>query len=168
MRVDGTRIIVEGRGIGTMIGGKPAVQVAIRDISEQKRAQEALEEKERQLSSFFSNTPERLFYLSIEKGNRFRFLAVNQAFLDALHMSPDQVIGKYVHEVIQEPLFFTSRLKYIQAIAEKKTVQMGRSYGIPRLEKRYGDCNITAVFDENGQTHEYNRQHSRQHGLQAY
>ncbi len=46
VRIDGTPIIIEGRGIATEINGKPAVQVAIRDITEQKRAELALRESE--------------------------------------------------------------------------------------------------------------------------
>jgi PAS domain S-box-containing protein len=46
IRLDGTSIIVEGRGVRTSIGGKPAIQVAIRDISESKRAEAALHESE--------------------------------------------------------------------------------------------------------------------------
>ncbi|HZK30559.1 MAG TPA: PAS domain-containing protein, partial [Methanoregula sp.] len=42
VRIDGTPIIIEGRGIATEINGKPAVQVAIRDITEQNRAEEEL------------------------------------------------------------------------------------------------------------------------------
>ena len=46
IRLDGTSIIVEGRGVRTSLGGKPAIQVAIRDISESKRAEAALHESE--------------------------------------------------------------------------------------------------------------------------
>ena len=37
LRVDGSSVIVEGRGVKTTIKGKPAIQVAIRDITERKR-----------------------------------------------------------------------------------------------------------------------------------
>ena len=149
IRVDGTSIMVEGSGIGTKIDGKPAVQVALRDITEQKRAEEALKIKERQLFSIYSNVPDVLFYLSIEPDNRFRFLTVNQSFLDKTHMSEDRVVGKYVHEVIPDPLFSRAREKYNQAIREKKTIQWEEVEDYP-TGKRYGDCYITAVFDERG------------------
>ena len=148
-RIDGTTIMVEGRGIATVSDGKPAVQVAIRDITEQKQAEEALKIKERQLFSIYSNVPDALFYLSVEPGYRFRFLTVNQSFLNKVHMSEDQVVGKYVDEVIPEPLFSRARGKCIQAIREKKTIHWEEVQEYPNA-RRYGDAHVTAVFDESG------------------
>jgi len=149
LRIDGTSVIVEGRGVKTNINGKPAIQVAIRDITERKRAEEALKNKERQLTSFFSNVPDVLSYLSIEEDNHYRFLTVNQTFLERLRLTEDQVVGKYVHEIIQEPLLSRILKKYNQAILEKKTIEWVEVQDYP-TGKRYGDCNITAIFDENG------------------
>ncbi len=149
VRVDGTQLIVEGRGRATEIDGKPAIQVAIRDITEKTRAEDALKTKERQLFSIYSNVPDVLFYLSVEADNRFRFLTINQAFLDTLNLTENQVVGKYVDEVIPEPLYSRACGKYNQAISEKRTIQWEEVQDYP-TGKRYGDCHVAAVFDETG------------------
>jgi PAS domain S-box-containing protein len=46
LRLDGTTIFVEGKGVKTNIDGKPAIQVALKDITKSKRAEESLRESE--------------------------------------------------------------------------------------------------------------------------
>jgi len=46
LRVDGTTIVAEGRGVKTTFKGKPAIQVAIRDTTERKRVEMKLRESE--------------------------------------------------------------------------------------------------------------------------
>ncbi len=149
IRLDGRSIIVDGQGTTTLIDGIPTVQVAIRDITEQKLAEEALKIRERQLSSIYGNVPDVLFYLSVEPDNRFRFLTVNQSFLDKLQLHEDQVAGKYVDEVIPEPLYSRAREKYNQSIREKKTIHWEEVQDYP-TGRRYGDNYVTAIFDESG------------------
>jgi PAS domain S-box-containing protein len=46
LRLDGTTILVEGKGVKTYIDGKTAIQVALKDITKSKRAAIALRESE--------------------------------------------------------------------------------------------------------------------------
>jgi len=52
LRLDGTTIVAEGRGVKTTFNGKPAIQVAIRDVTERKRMEEKLRESENTYRSF--------------------------------------------------------------------------------------------------------------------
>jgi PAS domain S-box-containing protein len=56
LRADGTPVVVAGRGVGTSIGGKPAVLVAINDITERHQAEIALKKSEERYRSVFENT----------------------------------------------------------------------------------------------------------------
>ena len=83
LRLDGTPVVVEGRGVKTLIDGKPAVLVAIRDITERKQAKEELQESER----------------------KYRFLAENS--LDIINRQTPECILTYVSPVVTPVLGYS-------------------------------------------------------------
>ena len=119
------------------------------DITERKQAEEALHTKERQLSSVFNNVSEILYFISVEPDLRFRFISVNQSFLDATGLSEDKVAGRYVEEVIPEPSLTVVLENYKQAIRENKTVRWFEVSPYPSGTK-CGHVAITPVYDGNG------------------
>ncbi|MDO8873197.1 MAG: PAS domain S-box protein [Methanoregula sp.] len=56
LRLDGTSVTVEGRGVKTLIDGKSAIQVAIRDITDRKLADQAIRESEERYRSLVETT----------------------------------------------------------------------------------------------------------------
>ena len=54
-RDDGTTVPVQGRGSAIPFGGRPAVQVVLRDVTEERRAAEALAESEAKYRSLFDS-----------------------------------------------------------------------------------------------------------------
>jgi PAS domain S-box-containing protein len=83
LRLDGTSVTVEGRGVKTLIEGKPAILVAIRDITSRKRAEEKLLKSER----------------------KYRFLAENS--LDIINRLTPECILTYVSPVVTTVLGYS-------------------------------------------------------------
>ena len=75
LRKDGSIFLAEATPCKYTLGSKPIIHVVIRDITERKKAQEALEESEVRYRNLFENSSEFLFTLDL-KGN---FTDVNKA-----------------------------------------------------------------------------------------
>jgi PAS domain S-box-containing protein len=96
LRVDGSSVIVEGRGIKTTIHGKPAIQVAIRDITERKRVELELRENERRLQLLLDST-EDLIFMQDPEGRYVYFNATERLGVpqkDILGMTPYELLDK--------------------------------------------------------------------------
>ncbi|MFA5267457.1 MAG: PAS domain S-box protein [Methanoregula sp.] len=119
------------------------------DVTERKKVEEELQAKEYQLSTIYRNTSEVLFFLSVEQNDRYRFLSVNQSFLDTTGIPEEQVIGKYVHDVIPEPSLTLVLEKYNQAIRDNTTVSWEEITEYPS-GKKWGDVRVTPLTDATG------------------
>jgi PAS domain S-box-containing protein len=149
MTKKGREIVVELVSNVYTVDHADVIQCNIRDITERKRVEEELEAKERQLSLIYRNVSEVLFFLSVEQNNRFRFLSVNQSFLDVTGLTQEQVVGKYVHEVIPEPSLTLVLENYKQAIQDNTTVTWEEITEYPAGIK-YGEVSVTPLIDATG------------------
>src|SRR4030042_2918643 len=115
-RVDGATVVVEGRGVKTTIMGKPAIQVAIRDITESKRVEMELRESEEKYRTLIERAND---FICVVQDDLIKMCnprledfwggsldeSVGRPFTDFVH--PDalsDIIGKYNRRMLGESL----------------------------------------------------------------
>ena len=130
--------------------GRPCGAVAVlNDITERKRAEAALRDREQQLVSIYNTVRDVIFYLSVEPEGQFRFVSVNETFLRMTGLSADAVVGKTANEVIPEPSLTIVLQKYREAVEQKTIVSWEETSDYPsgRLS---GEVTVAPVFDNQG------------------
>jgi len=123
--------------------------VNIRDITDRKHAEEALREREQQLSSIYHTVGDIIFHLAVEAEEKYRFISINQAFCDVTGLSQEQVVGKMVNEVIPEPSLTIVLGKYKQAIDENRIIRWEETSDYP-AGRLTGEVSIAPVIDNKG------------------
>ncbi|MGA9347586.1 MAG: PAS domain S-box protein, partial [Anaerolineae bacterium] len=113
---DGSKVYAELNAGVITYQGKPANLVFVRDITERQRAEEALRESEERFRRLYERAP--LGYQSLDAEGRL--IDVNQAWLDLLGYSRDQVIGHWFSDFLapQEVDAFKQRFPRFKATGE--------------------------------------------------
>jgi diguanylate cyclase (GGDEF)-like protein/PAS domain S-box-containing protein len=97
----------------------------------------------------YSNMADVVFHLAVEGEGRYRFIFVNPAFEKATSLSPEQVVGKLVGEVIPEPSCSLVLAEYREAIRSCATRRWEEVTDFP-AGRKVGAVSITPVFDGQG------------------
>jgi PAS domain S-box-containing protein len=90
VRLDGSRVDVAVTAIPTIFNGTTVMQVLVLDITERKKAEEALREKHALLSTIMDATADIIFVKDLQG----RYLHMNPAGARAVGMSVEEVAGK--------------------------------------------------------------------------
>ena len=120
-----------------------------KDEESLKKHKEELELNEKHLSLIYDSVSEVIFLLAVEPDDRFCFVSVNRAFLDATGLSREQVVGKRIEEVLPETAHALVISKYKEAISENKTVFWEQASTYPTGEL-VGAVAVTPVWNAEG------------------
>jgi PAS domain S-box-containing protein len=145
----GTLINVEFLSYIYQVNQKKVAQCNIRDITERKRAEEALKESKIQLSLILNNVSDVIFAIAVEPDDNFRFTSVNRRFLEITGLLESQVVGKLSRDVIPEPAHVLVFGKYREAMRSGQPVQWEEVSEYP-TGKKFGIVTVVPVFDGQG------------------
>jgi PAS domain S-box-containing protein len=107
-----------------------------------------LRESEERLSLIYDSTADILFYIEVEPDDCFRFVSINQSFLEVTGLTREQIIGKRIEEVIPEPSVWMVLDNYKKAIKENRIVRWEETSAYPS-GKKTGEVSI-APMNEKG------------------
>jgi PAS domain S-box-containing protein len=101
------------------------------------------------LSVIFCSLADIIFVLQVEPDEQYRFMFVNQAFVDTTGVAADQVVGRYVQDVIPEPSLSLVLAHYRQAVASRQRVVWMETSDYPSGQL-IGEVSVTPVFGDAG------------------
>jgi PAS domain S-box-containing protein len=144
LRLDGTTILVEGKGVKTNIDGKPAIQVALKDITKSKRAEEELRESEGKLNAMLHSIPDLISMIDKD-------LTITWANEPAKRFFGNDIIGKKCYEAYhlrQAPCEPYPCLT-LKAFLDGKTHQHETTVIDSQGENRFFECTATVALRDN-------------------
>jgi PAS domain S-box-containing protein len=124
-RKDGSNFPVEVRVGSVDYGGRRMILASVRDITERKRAEEALQESHRRTRNIIESITEGFFAVDRE----WRYTYINERALGTIQRAQGEVLtredllGKNVWELFPETVGSVFDRKYHEALREQKTIQ---------------------------------------------
>jgi PAS domain S-box-containing protein len=109
------------------------------------RAEQSL----RRSAFVYQNISDCIFYLAVEAPDRYRFISINPAFVEATGLRESDIVGKTTKEVIPEPSHTLVLEKYLRSIETRKPVCWDEVTPYPTGEK-HGAITVAPIFDAAG------------------
>ncbi|HVT34865.1 MAG TPA: PAS domain S-box protein, partial [Nevskiaceae bacterium] len=123
---------------------------ATMDVTERRRAEDALRASERMLSLIYENSRDALYLAQVESAERYVLVSANQAFLKVSGYRRDQVIGRPMEEVMPSLSNHAKvRAQYQRAIEARRAIVYEEIADLPAGQK-YGEIHLIPIFKEDG------------------
>ena len=133
-------------------GREPRFIGLSRDITERKRMEQALSEREQRFRGIFDNVLDTLYLLEVTPDGRFRNLEVNPAFEKSSGISNTELVGKFVEEAAAPEVAQLVIAKYRRCIEAGIATDEELSLDMPSGLRHYHST-LIPVRDGNGRIH---------------
>jgi two-component system, cell cycle sensor histidine kinase and response regulator CckA len=128
VRADGSDAWVEARGSLIQWGGRPALQVIVRDVTRQREAQEALRQSEENYRVLFEENQDGIVVLQDGK-----VVGANRAFTHIQRTEIEDVLGKTIDHFIHSDDRSVARARHA-ALMQGQVFSAGRQYRATRSD----------------------------------
>lgn len=135
------------------------VTVTFLEITHRKQQEEELRTSETMLSLvresesivslIYNNSPDVLFLLKVEPDEQYRFVSVNEKFLNVTGYTREQVENAPMEKVIPVDNIPLVRSKYNRVVETKKPLTYEETAKLP-AGLRYGEITLTPIFAPDG------------------
>lgn len=129
--------------------GEERTFIIVRDISRRKADEAALLLNEQQLDLIYNTVTDSIFMISVEPDGRYKFVSVNNSFLQATGLPKDAIIDRYIDEVIPMPALAHVKEQYDACTRLKQNIFWEESSLYPTGLKT-GIVSINPVLDNQG------------------
>lgn len=123
-----------------------------RDITERKRMEEALREREQRYRGIFDNVLDTLYLLEVTPDGRFRNLEVNPAFERSSGIASAELLGKFIEETVPQETADIVIAKYRRCINVGAAIDEEVSLDMPSGRRHYHST-LIPVRDASGRIH---------------
>ncbi|MDR7308659.1 PAS domain-containing protein [Rhodoferax saidenbachensis] len=136
-------------------GAVASVLVVTRDITERKRMEEALREREQRYRGIFDNVLDMLdmldmlYLLEVTPDRHFRNLEVNPAFEKSAGISSAELVGKFIEETVPEETANIIIVQYRRCIEAGTAIDEEVSLDMPSGLRHYHST-LIPVRDDSG------------------
>jgi PAS domain S-box-containing protein len=146
VRLDGQAIDAEVTGVPIVYGGKPAIQLIVREITERKQAEEALRQSEERYRELFENAND-IIYTHDLNGN---FTSLNKTGERITGYTRDEALRMNIAEVVAPEQLEKAR----EMIARKRNEEVSTLYDLDIISKDGRRVSLevsTRLICQNGQ-----------------
>ena len=122
---------------------------AMQDLTERKRAEAALRDRDLQYEEVFDNISVCMFLIDVTLEGRFKFVGFNRAEEEAVGLSNAEVSGKFVEDVFGEELANKLTADYRRCLDAGRAIHYDSELSLPR-GRRYFHSSLIPVRNDAG------------------